>query len=66
MGVYSQSFLPAVGKTTAHVLDQTRINVPFRVGVVSGTGYTTSKLNSAGVSRLRSLSPKLTEAHNGR
>jgi NADH-quinone oxidoreductase subunit M len=32
MGVYSQSFLPAVGKTTAHVLDQTRINVPFRVG----------------------------------
>jgi len=31
MGVYSQSFLPAVGKTTARVLDQTRINVPFRV-----------------------------------
>ena len=31
MGVYSQSFLPAVGKTTARVLDQTRVNVPFRV-----------------------------------
>ena len=33
MGVYSQSFLPSIGKTTAHVLDQTRINVPFRVGL---------------------------------
>jgi len=32
MGVYSQSFLPVVGKATARVLDQTRINVPFRVG----------------------------------
>jgi NADH-quinone oxidoreductase subunit M len=33
MGVYSQSFLPPVSKTTARVLDQTRINVPFRVGI---------------------------------
>jgi hypothetical protein len=33
MGVYSQTFLPAVGKTTARVLDQTRVNVPFRVGI---------------------------------
>ncbi len=31
MGVYSQSFLPPVGKTTALVLEQTRINVPFQV-----------------------------------
>ena len=31
MGVYSQSFLPPIGKTTAVVLSQTQINVPFRV-----------------------------------
>ncbi|SPF52779.1 NADH-quinone oxidoreductase subunit M [Candidatus Sulfopaludibacter sp. SbA4] len=31
MGVYSQSFLPPVSKVNAHVLEQTRINVPFRV-----------------------------------
>jgi len=31
MGVYSQSFLPPVSKTTAGVLEQTQINVPFRV-----------------------------------
>jgi NADH-quinone oxidoreductase subunit M len=31
MGVYSQSFLPPVGKTTALVLEQSQINVPFRV-----------------------------------
>ncbi|HEY2018697.1 MAG TPA: NADH-quinone oxidoreductase subunit M [Bryobacteraceae bacterium] len=31
MGVYSQSFLPPVSQVNAHVLDQTRINVPFRV-----------------------------------
>jgi NADH-quinone oxidoreductase subunit M len=33
MGVYSQSFLPPVSKTTARVLDQTRINVPIRVEI---------------------------------
>jgi NADH-quinone oxidoreductase subunit M len=33
MGVYSQSFLPPVGKTTALVLEQSQINVPFRVGM---------------------------------
>ena len=33
MGVYSQSFLPPVSKVNAHVLDQTRINVPFRVEI---------------------------------
>jgi NADH-quinone oxidoreductase subunit M len=31
MGVYSQTFLPAVGKTTARVLSQTQVNVPFQV-----------------------------------
>jgi len=36
MGVYSQSFLPPVSKTTARVLDQTRINVPIRVGIEKG------------------------------
>jgi NADH-quinone oxidoreductase subunit M len=29
MGVYSQSFLAPVGKTTARVLAQSEINVPF-------------------------------------
>ncbi len=36
MGVYSQSFLAPVSKTTARVLDQTRINVPIRVGIDKG------------------------------
>ena len=31
MGVYSQSFLPPVSKTTARVLSQTQVNVPFQV-----------------------------------
>jgi NADH-quinone oxidoreductase subunit M len=31
MGVYSQSFLPPIGRTTARVLEQTQVNVPFRV-----------------------------------
>jgi NADH-quinone oxidoreductase subunit M len=31
MGVYSQSFLPPVGRVNAHVLAQTQVNVPFRV-----------------------------------
>lgn len=31
MGVYSQTFLPPVGKTTARVLTQTQVNVPFLV-----------------------------------
>jgi len=33
MGVYSQSFLPPVSKVTARVLEQTQVNVPFRVSV---------------------------------
>ncbi|HXB67878.1 MAG TPA: NADH-quinone oxidoreductase subunit M [Candidatus Acidoferrales bacterium] len=31
MGVYSQSFLPPVSQVTAHVLEQTQVNVPYRV-----------------------------------
>jgi len=31
MGVYSQSFLPPIGKATARVLNQVQINVPVRV-----------------------------------
>jgi NADH-quinone oxidoreductase subunit M len=31
MGVYPQSFLPSVGKNTARVLEQTNVNVPYRV-----------------------------------
>jgi NADH-quinone oxidoreductase subunit M len=34
MGVYSQSFLPPVSRTTAHVLEQTQVNVPFQVRMV--------------------------------
>jgi NADH-quinone oxidoreductase subunit M len=39
MGVYSQSFLPPVGKNTAKIIEQTSVNVPYRVqlGVSSGT-----------------------------
>jgi NADH-quinone oxidoreductase subunit M len=36
MGVYSQTFLPPVSKTTARVLDQAQVNVPFRVQIPSG------------------------------
>jgi NADH-quinone oxidoreductase subunit M len=31
MGVYSQTFLPSVGKVTAQVLVQSEVNVPYRV-----------------------------------
>jgi NADH-quinone oxidoreductase subunit M len=31
MGLYSQSFLPQVTRATARVLEQTQVNVPFRV-----------------------------------
>ncbi len=31
MGVYSQSFLPPVGKTNAKILEQTHVNVTVRV-----------------------------------
>ncbi len=31
MGVYSQSFLPQVGRITGRILEQTNVNVPYRV-----------------------------------
>jgi len=31
MGTYTQTFLPAVSKSTARVIEQTNVNVPFRV-----------------------------------
>jgi len=33
MGIYPQSFLPPVTKATTRVLDQTQINVPYRVAL---------------------------------
>ena len=36
MGVYSQSFLPPVGKNTARILEQTNVNVPYRVQIPRG------------------------------
>ena len=33
LGVYSKSFLDPVGKTNARLLDQTHVNVPFRVQI---------------------------------
>jgi len=35
MGVYSQSFLPPVGKNTARIIEQTNVNVPYRVQLES-------------------------------
>jgi NADH-quinone oxidoreductase subunit M len=35
MGVYSQSFLPPVSRSTARVLEQTNVNVPYRVRIPS-------------------------------
>jgi NADH-quinone oxidoreductase subunit M len=37
MGMFSQSFLPPVGKVNARVLDQTQVNVPFRVQIPTAT-----------------------------
>ena len=33
MGVYAQSFLPPVSKNTAQIIEQTSVNVPYRVQV---------------------------------
>ncbi|MGD0497393.1 MAG: NADH-quinone oxidoreductase subunit M [Bryobacteraceae bacterium] len=33
MGVYSQSFLPPIGKTTARILEQSQVNVPVQVQI---------------------------------
>jgi NADH-quinone oxidoreductase subunit M len=43
MGVYSQSFLPPMSKVTAGVLDQTKINVPFRVRLHRGSTVEVSR-----------------------
>jgi hypothetical protein len=37
MGVYSQTFLPPVGKVTARVLAQCEVNVPYRVQTRPGS-----------------------------
>ena len=47
MGMYSQSFLPAVGKTTARILDQTQVNV---------------QIPGAGSARLRGLPTEVAHA----
>ena len=47
MGVYSQSFLPSIGKTTARVLDQTQINVGFRVEARPNRAPTTPEVARA-------------------
>jgi len=41
MGMYSQSFLPAVTRTTARILDQTQVNVQFRVKAPAGSAMPT-------------------------
>jgi NADH-quinone oxidoreductase subunit M len=37
MGMFSQSFLPPVGKVNARVLEQSQMNVPFRVQIAQPT-----------------------------
>jgi hypothetical protein len=36
MGVYTQSILPHVSRNTARILEQTQVNVPFRVELKRG------------------------------
>jgi NADH-quinone oxidoreductase subunit M len=47
MGVYSQSFLPPVGKATAKVLEQTQVNVPFKVELHKPAGIVKSEVARA-------------------
>jgi NADH-quinone oxidoreductase subunit M len=47
MGVYSQSFLPPIGQTTARVLEQTQVNVPFRVQAVPPQAHPNSEFARA-------------------
>jgi NADH-quinone oxidoreductase subunit M len=47
MGVYPQSFLPSVGRATARVLDQTSINVPFRVEMHPPAAHTQTEVARA-------------------
>ncbi len=46
MGVYSQSFLPPVGKNTARVLEQTNVNVPYRVQQWGRPGHPLGRLSA--------------------
>jgi NADH-quinone oxidoreductase subunit M len=62
MGVYSQSFLPPVGKVTAHVLSQTEVNVPFQV---KNRGADDRFLSSAARRAIRNLA-QTAEAANAR
>jgi NADH-quinone oxidoreductase subunit M len=53
MGVYSQSFLPPIGRTTAKVLEQTQVNVPFRVQLQSNPGRPEPAYTNAEIARAR-------------
>jgi hypothetical protein len=57
MGVYSKSFLDPVGKTNAHLLDQTHVNVPFRVQVPSGVKPTLA--GPGGPAQTRGSAPQI-------
>jgi NADH-quinone oxidoreductase subunit M len=37
MGMYSQTFIPNISEATAKILDQSKMNVPLRVALPSGT-----------------------------
>jgi NADH-quinone oxidoreductase subunit M len=47
MGVYSQSFLPPVSQVNAHVLEQTQVNVPYRVDKGGGRWHRFPEVSSA-------------------
>jgi NADH-quinone oxidoreductase subunit M len=46
MGVYSRSFLVPVSKVTARVLEQTQVNVPFRVSVPRGADFISQRASA--------------------
>jgi len=39
MGIYSQTFLPAVSATNARILEQGKMNAPLRVAAPAGGGH---------------------------
>jgi NADH-quinone oxidoreductase subunit M len=53
MGVYSQTFLPSVTKNTAKVLEQTNVNVPYRVQLPDNLPFAASAPSAAEVARAR-------------
>ena len=59
MGVYSQTFLPPVGKVTARVLDQTQVNVPFRVQAPARRGGRQCPLASASAADMIRFLPEI-------